>query len=251
MRFTYSGYKGLLEKLESHGYHTASYTDWNQYDRCVILRHDIDNDIGHAVEMAAFEAQEEVKSTYFVLLTSDFYNVFSQNTQKGLQKIRDFGHEIGLHFDEVQYGDITGDLDAVREKIQWEANVLGEALGCPIRTVSMHRPGRTTLDSDLQIPGMVNSYGKTYFKEFKYLSDSRRRWREPVEEVIESEQYNRLHILTHAFWYYEEEQTLEQTVNGFVNGANWSRYLSYKDNFTRLSEVMVPEKVQGFKGKIR
>ena len=39
------------------------------------------------------------------------------------------------------------------------------------------------------VPGMINGYGKVYFKEFKYLSDSRRWWREPVEEIIESGQY--------------------------------------------------------------
>ena len=51
---------------------------------------------------------------------------------------------------------------------------------------------------------MINSYGQTFFHDFKYLSDSRRRWREPVEEIIRSGTYDRLHILTHAFWYHKQ-----------------------------------------------
>ena len=98
--------------------------------------------------------------------------------------------------------------------------MLGEAVGSPIRVVSMHRPRKATLDSNLMVPGMINGYGKVYFKEFKYLSDSRRWWREPVEEIIESGQYKRLHILTHAFWYEKNEQTLEETVSRFVNKPN-------------------------------
>lgn len=245
MQFTYDAYRGLLEKLKKHGYQTADYDNWDHYSRCVILRHDIDNDVDKAVQFAAFERSGGVVSTYFVLLTSDFYNVFSKNTLKGLQKIRLLGHKIGLHFDEMQYGEMAGDLDGIREKIRWEARILGEAVGCEIKSVSMHRPGKAILDSDLQIPGIINSYGQTYWKGFKYLSDSRRRWREPVEELIESEKYDRLHILTHAFWYHDRERTMEQTVGNFVNGANQERYLHYKENFTNLEEVMPADKVKG------
>lgn len=44
------------------------------------------------------------------------------------------------------------------------------------------------LEADLQIPGIMNSYGRTFFHDFKYLSD--RRWREPVLDIIRSEEYD-------------------------------------------------------------
>ena len=251
MQFTYDAYKGLLEKLKSHGYQTANYTNWDHYDRCVILRHDIDNDIEKAVEMASLERDGGVVSTYFVLLTSDFYNIFSQKAIKGLKKIHSLGQEIGLHFDEMQYGDNIEGTQELCEKIRWEAGLLGEAVGCPVRVVSMHRPSQAVLASNLQIPGMINSYGRIYFQEFKYLSDSRRRWREPVEKVIESGKYKRLHILTHAFWYHEKERAMEDVVSSFVNTANWIRYQSYENNFTNLLEVMSPDQVQGIRKEER
>ena len=80
------------------------------------------------------------------------------------------------------------------------------------------------LDADLQIKGLINSYGKTYFKEFKYVSDSRRRWREPIEDIITSDDFKRLHILTHAFWYNDAEKSIHDSVREFVNGGNKQRY---------------------------
>lgn len=245
MRFTYKAYEDLLKALLEHGYHIADYHNWEQFERCVILRHDIDNDIDKAVELAALEQSRGVTSTYFVLLTSNFYNIFSKDNIKALKTIDSYGHEIGLHFDEMQYPCISGDMNAIRDKIQWEARMLGQAADCEIKTVSMHRPSKMILECDLKIPGMINSYGQTYYRKFKYLSDSRHRWREPVEEIVESERFERLHILTHGFWYQGTEETVEDTVKRFVNGANWERYQVYKDNFTDLFQVMSSDEVVG------
>ncbi len=58
VQFTYDSYKRLLEKLKSHGYFIADYINWKSYDRCVILRHDIGNEIEKAVDMATLESRE-------------------------------------------------------------------------------------------------------------------------------------------------------------------------------------------------
>lgn len=243
MQFTYDSYKALLQKLKDHGYRIADYESWRQMDRCVILRHDVDNDVQKAVEMAEFERAQGVASTYFVLLTSNFYNVFSKETSQALKKMADCGHAIGLHFDEVRYPELAGDPDGIRQKIVEEAQLLGRAAGCKVNTVSMHRPSKEILEADLQIPGIINSYGKTFFKDFKYVSDSRRRWREPVEEIVESEQYERLHVLTHAFWYNQREMNLHDSVAGYINGGNRQRYLWLEDNITDLGAIMPPEEI--------
>lgn len=243
MKFTYEGYRLLLEKLKINGYQTVSYGDWEKSKRCVILRHDIDNDVQKALRMAALECSGGVKSTYFVLLTSDFYNVFSKNTRDTLGKILACGHALGLHFDEERYPEAAGNMVEICQRIVREAEFLSAAADCRITAVSMHRPSRAMLEADLEIPGMINSYGRTFFREFKYLSDSRRRWREPVEEVIESGIYNRLHILTHAFWYGEQDRDIHGTVVDFVKGGNAQRYESFRHNFTDLESVMPREEL--------
>lgn len=237
MKFTYHAYRELLEQLRVQGYEFTDYTGWSDFTRCVILRHDIDYDINKAVQMAALERDGGVTATYFVLLTSDFYNVFSGKIAGALRQIRSCGHAIGLHFDEMRYPELEGDLDSLRQKILDEAALLSTAVGSKVDVVSMHRPGRAVLDADFTIPGMINSYGRVYFRYFKYLSDSRRRWREPVEEIVASGQFQRLHILTHAFWYHEEEKNIHDTVADFVKKADIFRYECLKENITDLEAI--------------
>ena len=234
MEFTYSSYEGLVKALKESKYSFVDYHDYNNYPRCVILRHDIDNSIEKSVKLAELEAGLGVKSTYFVLLTSDFYNPSSKKSIECLHRIQEFGHEIGLHFDEMAYDE----LEAVPPTIIREANILSEIIGTPVTTVSMHRPSQQTLYADYKIPGMINSYGKTFFNDFKYLSDSRRRWREPVLDIIKNGQYDRLHILTHAIWYNEVEEDIHETIKKFVTSANKERYFQEKENIKDIESIL-------------
>lgn len=247
MEFTYTAYRALLDLLRQGGYAFTDYHDYQTHPRCVILRHDIDNSLSQALRLAEIEAEEGVKSTWFVLLRTDFYNPASAASQKTLRRIRELGHEIGLHFDEIAYageGGISSHATSTAaELIVHEAGILADICGCPISTVSMHRPSRATLEADLKIPGMVNSYGQTFFHDFKYLSDSRRRWREPVEDIIRGGEYDRLHILTHAFWYHEQEQDIAASVGTFVRAANAERYEQMMENITDLPSILPKEEL--------
>lgn len=244
MDFTYKSYLKLINKLRDKRYEIVTYQNWEQAGRCAILRHDVDNDLQKAAAMAEFEKSIGVHSTYFLLLTSDFYNVFSKESQRLIDKIKWGGHFIGLHFDEVRYPELMGKTEEIKSRILYESTILSEAINDTVKVVSMHRPSKEILDADLRIPDMVNSYGSVFFHDFKYLSDSRRRWREPVEEIIDSSEYERLHILTHPFWYSEEEKTLEKTVSDFVNSANLQRYEQMEDNITDLRSIMKREGVR-------
>ncbi len=224
----------------------ASYQNWQTYQRCVILRHDIDNDIARALNFARLEADLRVKSTYFVLLRSDMYNAFSRSNTKMIRELLRYGHDVGLHFDEMSYPDAIGKPDRVQGYILEEAFLLGKILNQSVQCVSMHRPSREILAADIEIPGIVNSYGKTFFHTFKYISDSRRHWREPVEDIVKNEDYDRLHILTHAFWYRDKKQDIRMTLEAFMNHANDERYQILRDNITNLDEVISEDDVLGY-----
>ena len=240
MEFSYKGYTRLLDLIKEHNYHFCNYHDYPDHPRCVILRHDIDNQIDRALKMAEIESDKGVKSTYFVLLTTDFYNVASEKNRAMIKQMQSLGHEIGLHYDEASYGTEESEETNVSHILR-EARILSDIIETPVTTVSMHRPSRRTLDADLQIPGMINSYGKLFFKEFKYLSDSRRNWREPVMDIVKSEEFERLHILTHAFWYNEEEIDIGRTVREYILSANKERYASMLTNIRDLESIMKKE----------
>ena len=239
MNFTYSDYRKLIALLRDNGYTFANYHNFEKHNRCVIMRHDVDNSLSQAVRLAELEKEISVQSTFFVLLRTDFYNVASASAQKMLHRILELGHEIGLHFDEMAYDGGSGE-DMIR-RILWEKEMLSALLGTEVTTVSMHRPSKTTLDANWQIPGMVNSYGEMFFHSFKYLSDSRRRWREPVENIICAGEYDRLHILTHPFWYHDEEKTITESVEAFIRSARHERYLQMAENITDIDSIIKEE----------
>lgn len=240
MKFTYEAYAELLRMLRQQNYAFCNYHNYQDNKRNVILRHDIDNSIDTALCLGRVEETRSVSSTYFVLLTSDFYNPASRKSLAQLRSLQAMGHEIGLHFDEVAY---SGSNVPVEEFIRREADILSDILGTEVTTVSMHRPSKATLEADLKIPGLVNSYGQTFFHDFKYLSDSRRRWREPVLDIICSGEYDRLHILTHAFWYHEQEETISQTVGNYIRAANSERYRQMMENITDLPSILPESEV--------
>lgn len=172
MKFTYEAYRGLLTLLREQGYAIRNYHNYADVPRCAILRHDIDYSLDQVVRLAELEAEENVSSTWFVLLRTDFYNAASKSGQEALRRIRSLGHEIGLHFDETSYVPDLGP-DKVIENIIKECGLLSALLGGvphqEISCVSMHIPPCATLEADYAIPGIVNSYGKTFFHDFKYL----------------------------------------------------------------------------------
>lgn len=221
MKFIYSEYGRLLNHLIEKGYSIDGYDNYERSGYSVILRHDIDISMDKAVQMAQFEKSlgRGITSTYFVLISSDFYNVFSKHSERCINEIRKCGHAIGLHFDEKRYFS-DGDLwskEEVIEKILYEKNLAEAMLGIEIKSVSMHTPSRRTLDENLEIPGMINSYSHIFFRDFKYVSDSYHRWREDIWDIIENDAPRRLHILTHAFWYNDIPKTRNESFLEYIN----------------------------------
>lgn len=56
---------------------TICVKDYKRHNRGLILRHDIDESIDFAYELYLAEKANGIKSTFYVLLTSDLYNPFS------------------------------------------------------------------------------------------------------------------------------------------------------------------------------
>ncbi len=57
MNFTYKSYSNLINSLKEHNYKICSYSNWQDHDKkVVILRHDIDNSISKALQLARLES---------------------------------------------------------------------------------------------------------------------------------------------------------------------------------------------------
>lgn len=237
MNFTYKEYLKIISLLKRHGYQFMGYRNDYSDLKSVILRHDVDLSLDKAVEFAEFENSLGVVSTYYVLLSSYWYNIMEPSSQKKIKKIVALGHDVGLHFDESKYRFINDNTwkSNITKVIEKEAHLMETILDgdVKIRSVSMHIPSSKTLGADLKLDGLINSYGKDFFEKWKYVSDSNMNWRENVFEIIESENYNKLHILTHPFWYEEQVKDKKDKIENHIH--------SFVDKCYREMQVVVPE----------
>jgi hypothetical protein len=251
MQFSFDSYKKLIYLIKKNGYELANYEDYEDFERPCILRHDVDMNLQVAEKFAELEMHEMIKSTYYVLLTSDFYNVFSERNLKSISNILSMGHEIGIHFDEQRYKkqleDCKDDDERIKEiefAVKNEASILSEVIGYKIKTVSMHRPSKIVLNADMKFPELINSYGKKFCNEkFKYVSDSRMHWRENVEEIVSKKQFPALHILTHPIWYSNDDEGMVKRLHELFKINIYQTYKSLDNNFKNLDEVIVEEEI--------
>lgn len=248
MKFTYFAYENLINLIKRSGYCITDYNSYAGTDRPCILRHDVDMSLESAAKFAEFEANMKsgpVVSTYFVLISSDLYNPFSKENIQHLKIIMSAGHEIGLHFDEKKYmTEDDFDEEYLKDSVKKEAHVLSEIIERPVLSVSMHRPSKKFLEKDMTFDGLINSYSKKFFKQFKYMSDSRMNWRENAEEIVSSGKENALHILTHPIWYGENEKTIGGILKKFISSAVIERYRTVNDNLRNLEEIVKLEELQ-------
>lgn len=237
MKFTYSAYKKMLIMLDEHNYQFSNYRDWKYTDKSVILRHDIDFRLEDALVFSEIEQKMKMcYATYFVLLSSNFYNISAKESREIIAKIKKNGGEIGLHFDETQYQ--IKDKDDLKKYVIHEKNILEQILETDIKAVSMHRPSPEIISSNIQFEHIVNSYETTFFDDMKYVSDSRCCWRENIEHIIESDRYNRLHILTHPIWYGEQEIGIKNNLKKVINIATKKYYQNLKTNIRDLDSIL-------------
>lgn len=104
-------------------------------DRALVaLRHDVDHNLDHALEMAFWEARAGCRATYFLLNTTDYWS--DPDFSLKVRQLADFGHEIGLHVNSLAawyrglVDDPTADLHAALAQLR--------ACDVPVVGISAH-----------------------------------------------------------------------------------------------------------------
>jgi hypothetical protein len=190
----------------------------------VILRHDIDFCVDAALKIAAIERKLGVSSTFFFMLNSPFYNIFSKRVYEQMVDIVLMGHTIAFHIDRVfcempSFAKKTHSLFC-----QWlefaNKNI-----------VSIHRPG--CINPDNEIPeGCVSAYDIKYTQGMKYFSDSGCRWREfPMESKEFSERKN-IQLLLHPIWWVYEGKNATEKFESFLAEKHLLFKQEVQNNFT-------------------
>ena len=204
--FTYDNYLNMTQRLRDRGYEFAFFPDSEALLESnrpfVLMRHDVDLDLDKALRMSDLEAEAGIKATYFFLVRTDHYNVFSRTGTDTVARILSAGHHLGLHFDCAAYPQ-DASVDDLARACALEADMLQNWFGREVTTVSYHRPGPAVLSGD---PALSAPRPHTYMKRFtenvKYFSDSRGQWGHgcPTDSPA-FEQGRPLHILAHPVWW--------------------------------------------------
>jgi hypothetical protein len=243
LHFTYDSYSKLVSLLLDNDYKIVNYHNCDNFNRVAILRHDVDIDLAKALDFAEFEHSLGVTSTYFLLLSSNFYNINSKRSQDMIHQIQNLGHAVGLHFDEKNYPiKSKADFEIYAKK---EIDLFKQVVTGADKSLSMHRPSELALNGNFNLGDFVNSYSEKFFKEYKYVSDSRMNWREDIFTIIKNKVHQRLHILTHPIWYYRTEISMKEVLTRFLSRKNDEMYCELGQNVRDLSEVL-PEQPKDY-----
>jgi hypothetical protein len=196
--FTYEGLARYLNYLKKQA-KVMPLREWRSGSG-VILRHDVDLDLRAARRVCEVEERVGVSSTYFILLSSGFYNPISAEGRTILRQMAAGGFEIGLHFDPAVYGDVTKRL--MQEKVQMEADILAEIVGQRVESVSLHNPsvhGKYPL-----FKGFRNAYDPSIFADGNYFADSCMdfRGKDPYEFVKRAKEMP-IQVVLHPLHYSE------------------------------------------------
>jgi hypothetical protein len=201
MDYTYGSYRTLLEHIRACGRVICPLRDVPDSEPFVILRHDVDYSVVKAREMAAFEHDLGVRSTYFVLLTSPYYNLLTDDNLKAARDIASMGHEVGFHYDTDGFAGL--DPDTQCEKVVELARFLAGVVGTPVTSIAQHNPSVTPVR--IRVPGYVDAYADRYFREIAYLSDSRRLFGTPDLEAF-FRRHAKSQLLIHPLWWHDQEK---------------------------------------------
>ena len=200
--FTEENYRDILMQTKKR-YKFVDYVSDLTAKDVVLWRHDVDFTPHRALALAKIEKELDIKSTFFIQISSNFYNLFESEIKDIFYNIFDLGHDIGLHFDSTLY-DIQC-LDDFTLWLQYEKDILEGFFDKKVEVFSFHNPTVEILKyNDFKYIDMVNTYSSEIKEGFKYCSDSNGYWRFDKLDDVVSDNHERLHILTHPIWWQGE-----------------------------------------------
>ncbi len=223
--FTEAEYRGLLRQVKE-GWPLISYAEASSAEQGALWRHDIDMSVQRAYRLACMEHEEGIVATYFIHLHNQFYHWHEKVAFQLLEKIRDLGHHLALHFDPAFYDLQRGEESRLEAMCHLERGFLESALDVEIGAVSFHNPAMGGWDQHevRSIAGMINTYGTMFKKEWAYCSDSNGYWRfRRMKEFLADTSQQKIQVLTHPAWWLPEIASPRERVTRCIEGrATWT-----------------------------
>lgn len=204
-KWTAKAYSETIQQFLQAGYGVGSFEQYLQgdFEKYVVLRHDIDFDPSLLAVLHEAEAENGVNSTTFFRVAAKGYNLLSAPVVDLLHELRAAGSEVGLHLD---IGIESCWNTTLHKSAEIQKTVFDSVAPTPMRGFSLHQPtnngGYEFADRLVAEWGLdYHAYDSHFFVDMKYLSDSGGRWREGhwSEKLGE---FPKMQVLTHPLWHH-------------------------------------------------
>ena len=176
MDFTQKKYKELIEQLLNRGYSFQKFEEFvsKPEQKVVVLRHDVDKLPKNAIDLAIIESNLGIAASYY-------YRIVKQsNNPLLIEKVRDMGHEIGYHYEDLTLA--KGDRKLAIKMFEENLNYFRKFYD--VRTACMHGSPLSKWDNRLiwenynyQDFGIIaEPYFDIDYNEVFYITDTGRNW---------------------------------------------------------------------------
>ena len=230
MNFTRKNYEELLVLAKNRFNFINFHSDFDKSECQIILRHDVDFSPYDALKIAELEAKHKIHSTFFFQITSIYYSILEVEIKNIIRLISNLGHEIGLHFDLNVYN--TESFSRIRDKFEFEKNILSEISNSQIKIFSLHNP--TTIENikfdKIKYFNCLNASSPKILEKFKYCSDSNGYWRfESFEELLKDNAIKKIYVLIHPVWWQKKEYSPRKKILNIIKSRSKSAIMFYGD----------------------
>lgn len=211
--FCRAGLADLLLGFGGAGYEPVTFDAVDPDRPHLLLRHDVDFDLRHAVAVAEVEQSLGFHSTFFVMVRSECYSILDATSQVDLRRLVELGHRIGLHLDVTLYG--ADELVAATEQ---ELQILEWVADAPVDIISFHRPAQHLVGSERGRLPRRHTYEPAFTEKLRYVSDSQGRFRfgHPFDTDA-FDQRTAIQLLLHPVWWAGDvPEGPEQRLRGMV-----------------------------------
>ena len=224
LNFSKLKYKNLIEQFKDKGYKFVDFSRTPNQKKEILLRHDIDFDIGKALEIALLENQLNVASTYFFLIRSDSYNFSTPENIKKIKEIYNLGHKVSIHFDSTLYS-------SAKAGFTLEKNLFKLLTNLNTEIVSFHRPNNFYLDNNDDFFGVPHTYQDRFFKDIKYISDSGGGFFYDHPTKCDAfKNFDSMQFLTHPIWWTTKGDTNIEKIQSFLKESSKNYSVHFAKN---------------------
>jgi hypothetical protein len=179
MDFTIATYRELLKSFKRQQYQFTTCIDYFRHEKAsskklVILRHDVDKLPLNSLQTATVENELGITGTYY-------FRIVRQSFDRAIiEKIRNLGHEIGYHYEDLALA--KGDTDRAIQSFERHLKMFSNL--AEVKTICMHGSPLSKYDNrNMWVGHKYSSYGilgEPYydidFTQVLYLTDTGRRW---------------------------------------------------------------------------